>query len=53
MEKKIRDLRDMIERKQAFITFARPCDRETLLDELADLEVTLRLLEITKANSGQ
>jgi hypothetical protein len=51
MEMKIHDLKERIERKRAVLCMARNCERSGLEEEIADLEIELRLLEITKANS--
>jgi hypothetical protein len=50
MERKIQDLKEMIELKQSVIQSARACDREILEEELNDIKLTLKLLEIAKIN---
>ena len=40
----------MIDLKQSVIQSARACDREILEEELNDIKLTLKLLEITKTN---
>ena len=53
MEMKIHDLKERIERKRAVLRMARNCERSGLEEEIADLEIELRLLEITRAHSGR
>lgn len=53
MEKKIRDIRELIERQREVLQRVRACEREQLQEELADMEITLRLLELTQANNNR
>lgn len=46
MQNTIRELKEAIERKQALINNARTGDIDVLREELADMQVALRLLEI-------
>lgn len=50
METKIHNLKELIERKREVLKWARSGERDTLEEELADMEITLRLLELTHAN---
>lgn len=46
MQNTIRELKEAIERKQALINNSRAGDIDVLREELADMQVALRLLEI-------
>lgn len=50
MEMKIHDLKERIERKREVLRVARNCERASIEEDIADLEIELRLLEITQAN---